>query len=208
MTAPLIATERVRFSNNAAPCGGAVALYGWTQLATDEANNSEDGLSTAEYFSSLISSGSSQFTDTEFIENFAAIGGAIGGAPVGISEEIDDEAIISCLNAGPLSIVNSTFERNQVIIDTELPIAIGGGAIAPANLLFVFSRCSLTRYPVFCLGCTVCSRVCSRRRRGGARAGHAGSTNGEPLAAVEANGGASADKTTVKPMPKLGPEYR
>ena len=135
VTAPLIATERVRFSNNAAPCGGAVALYGWTQLATDEANNSEDGLSTAEYFSSLISSGSSQFTDTEFIENFAAIGGAIGGAPVGISEEIDDEAIISCLNAGPLSIVNSTFERNQVIIDTELPIAIGGGAIATANLI-------------------------------------------------------------------------
>ena len=138
VTAPLIATERVRFSNNAAPCGGAVALYGWTQLANSsdvEFIEGEDALSVAEYFSSLISSGSSQFTDTEFIENFAAIGGAIGGAPIGISEEIDDDAIISCLNAGPLSIVNSTFERNQVIIDTELPIAIGGGAIATANLI-------------------------------------------------------------------------
>jgi len=141
VTAPLIATERVRFSNNSAPCGGAVALYGWTQLASDgeltAIDDDEDAIAAAEYFSSLISLGSSQFTDTEFIENFAAIGGAIGGAPVAIWEGLDDEAIISCLNAGPLSIVNSTFEGNQTVIGAELTIEVGGGAIATANLILV-----------------------------------------------------------------------
>ena len=137
MTAPLIATERVRFSNNSAPCGGAVALYGWTQLASDgefdEINDDEDALAAAEYFSSLISLGSSQITDTEFIENSAAIGGAIGGAPLGAFA--GGQEIISCLNAGPLSIVNSTFEGNQAIVEAELPLGIGGGAIATANLI-------------------------------------------------------------------------
>jgi hypothetical protein len=135
VTAPLIATERVRFSNNSAPCGGAVALYGWTQLASDGElagiDDDEDALATAEYFSSLISLGSSQITDTEFIENSAAIGGAIGGAPLG--DFAGGEEIISCLNTGPLSIVNSTFEGNQAIVGAELPLGIGGGAIATAN---------------------------------------------------------------------------
>jgi hypothetical protein len=131
----LIATERVRFSNNSAPCGGAVALYGWTQLASDGelAEIDDDALATAEYLSSLISLGSSQITDTEFIENSAAIGGAIGGAL--IAGDGGGEEIISCLNAGPLSIVNSTFERNQAIVEAELPLGIGGGAIATANLI-------------------------------------------------------------------------
>jgi hypothetical protein len=137
VTAPLIATERVRFSNNSAPCGGAVALYGWTQLASDGEfagiNYDEDALAAAEYFSSLISLGSSQITDTEFIENSAAIGGAIGGAPLG--DFAGGEEIISCLNAGPLSIVNSTFEGNQAIVEAELLLGIGGGAIATANLI-------------------------------------------------------------------------
>jgi len=135
VTAPLVATERVRFSNNSAPCGGAVALYGWTQLVTDEANVSEDLLSGAEYFSSLISSGSSQFTDTEFIENFAALGGAIGGALLGTFA--GGEEILSCFNAGPLNIVNSTFEGNQAAVDGEFVIGLGGGAIATANLILL-----------------------------------------------------------------------
>ncbi|RLT54978.1 MAG: hypothetical protein DWI70_06070 [Chloroflexi bacterium] len=138
VTAPLVAIERVRFSNNSAPCGGAVALYGWTQLVASDGelagiDDDEDALSTAEYFSSLISLGSSQITDTEFIENSAALGGAIGGAPLGAFA--GGEEIISCLNTGPLSIVNSTFERNQAIVEAELPLGIGGGAIATANLI-------------------------------------------------------------------------
>jgi hypothetical protein len=136
VTAPLIATERVRFSNNSAPCGGAVALYGWTQLANDEelaGIDDEDALAAAEYFSSLIPLGSSQITDTEFIENSAAIGGAIGGALLGAFA--GGEEIISCLNAGPLSIVNSTFEGNEAIVEAELPLGIGGGAIATANFI-------------------------------------------------------------------------
>ena len=138
MTAPLIATERVRFSNNSAPCGGAVALYGWTQLFVSDGelagiDDDEDALAEAEYVSSLISLGSSQITDTEFIENSAAIGGAIGGALLG--DGAGGEEIFSCLNAGPLSIVNSTFEGNQAIVEAELPLGIGGGAIATANLI-------------------------------------------------------------------------
>jgi hypothetical protein len=140
VTAPLVATERVRFSNNSAPCGGAIALYGWTQLISDEEltainDEAEDALAAAEYFSSLISLGSSQITDTEFIENSAAIGGAIGGAPLGAFA--GGEEVISCLNTGPLSIVNSTFEGNQAVFDVDTGIGFGGGAIATANL-FVF----------------------------------------------------------------------
>jgi hypothetical protein len=137
VTAPLVATERVRFSNNSAPCGGAVALYGWTQLISDgefAEIDEEDALAAAEYFSSLILSRSSQITDTEFIENSAAIGGAIGGAALGVDGGGDE--IIPCLNAGPLSIVNSTFEGNQAIEEAELTlVGIGGGAIATANLI-------------------------------------------------------------------------
>jgi hypothetical protein len=144
VTAPLVATERVRFSNNSAPCGGAIALYGWTQLASDGeftaieegvGDEAEDALAAAEYFSSLISLGSSQITDTEFIENSAAIGGAIGGAPLGALA--GGEEVASCLNTGPLSIVNSTFEGNQAVFDVDTGIGFGGGAIATANL-FVF----------------------------------------------------------------------
>jgi len=137
VTAPLVATERVRFSNNSAPCGGAVALYGWTQSISDgeltAIDIGEDALAAAEYFSSLTSLGSSQIVDTEFIENSAAVGGAIGGALLGTF--VGGEEIISCLNAGPLSIVNSTFERNQAITETELWNGVGGGAIATANLI-------------------------------------------------------------------------
>ena len=143
VTAPLVATERVRFSNNSAPCGGAIALYGWTQSISDGElaaiedgiDEAEDALAAAEYFSSQISLGSSQITDTEFIENSAAIGGAIGGAPLGAFA--GGEEVFSCLNAGPLSIVNSTFEGNQAVFEVDTGIGFGGGAIATANL-FVF----------------------------------------------------------------------
>lgn len=140
VTAPLVATERVRFSNNSATCGGAIALYGWTQLISDGEltaiddgiDEAEDALAAAEYFSSLISLGSSRITDTEFIENSAAIGGAIGGASLGAFA--GGEEVISCLNAGPLSIVNSTFEGNQAVFEVDTGIGFGGGAIATANL--------------------------------------------------------------------------
>ena len=137
VTAPLVATERVRFSNNSAPCGGAIALYGWTQLISDEeltaiVDEAEDALAAAEYFSSLISLGSSQITDTEFIENSAAIGGAIGGALLGALA--GGEEVLSCLNTGPLSIVKSTVEGNQAVFEADTGIGFGGGAIATANL--------------------------------------------------------------------------
>ena len=144
VTAPLVATERVRFSNNSAPCGGAIALYGWTQLISDgELTAIEEGVGdeaeavavVSEYFSSLISLGSSQITDTEFIENSAAIGGAIGGAPLGAFA--GGEEVISCLNTGPLSIVNSTFEGNQAVFEVDTGIEFGGGAIATANLFIL-----------------------------------------------------------------------
>lgn len=141
VTAPLVATERVRFSKNSAPCGGAIAIYGWTQLASDGESTAfyideaEDALAAAEYFSSLIPLGSSQITDTEFIENSAAIGGAIGGAPLGAFA--GGEEVISCLNAGPLSIVNSTFEGNQAVFETDTGIGFGGGAVATANVFAI-----------------------------------------------------------------------
>ena len=137
VTAPLVATERVRFSNNSAPCGGAIALYGWTQLISDGElqaiiDEAEDALAAAEYFLSLISLGSSQITDTEFIQNSAAVGGASGGALLGAFA--GGEEVLSCLNAGPLSIVNSTFEGNQAVFEADAGIGFGGGAIATANL--------------------------------------------------------------------------
>jgi hypothetical protein len=134
VTAPRVTTERVRFSNNSAPCGGAISLYGWTQLTTE--NIGEGELNEVEYFSSLILSGSSQIIDTEFIENSAAIGGAIGG--VYFDEGEVDEAIgggvYGCFNTGPLNIVNSTFEGNSTDLDSWLSV---GGAIATGNLIFL-----------------------------------------------------------------------
>jgi len=137
VTAPRVATERVRFSNNSAPCGGAISLYGWTQLITE--NSGEGELNEVEYLSSLILPGTSQIIDTEFIENYAVLaGGAIGGAYFD-GEEVGegiDEGLYGCVNTGPLNIVNSTFEGNSTY-----PAGYGvsvGGAIATASLIFLF----------------------------------------------------------------------
>ena len=127
VTAPRVATERVRFSNNSAPCGGAISLYGWTQLITENIDEGESD--EVEYFSSLILPGTSQVIDTEFIENSAAIGGAIGG--VYFDGEVGE---YNCFNTGPLNIVNSTFEGNSTDLDSGLS---GGGAIATGNLIFL-----------------------------------------------------------------------
>jgi len=137
VTAPRVATERVRFSNNSAPCGGAISLYGWTQLITD-GNIGEVELNEVEYLSSLILPGTSQIIDTEFIENSAAIGGAIGGAYLD-GEEVGEgvgEGLYGCVNTGPLNIVNSTFEGNSTNLDSGSAVSVGG-AIATASLIFL-----------------------------------------------------------------------
>ena len=138
VTAPRVATERVRFSNNSALCGAAISLYGWTQLITD-GNIGEGELDEAEYLSTLTLSGASQIIDTEFIENSAVIGGgAIGGAYFD-GEEIAEgigEGLYGCLNTGPLNIVNSTFEGNSANLDALSPVAFGG-AISTLNAIFV-----------------------------------------------------------------------
>jgi predicted outer membrane repeat protein len=137
VTAPRVATERVRFSNNSAFCGGAISLYGWTQLITD-GNIGEGELNEVEYLSSLVLSGASQIIDTEFIENSAVVaGGAISGAYFdgGESEGLP-VGVYGCLNTGPLNIVNSTFEGNSTNLDPSSGIAFGG-AIATANALFL-----------------------------------------------------------------------
>jgi predicted outer membrane repeat protein len=134
VTAPRVATERVRFSNNSAPCGGAISLYGWTQLITE--NIGEGEFDEVEYLSSLIRSGSSQIINTEFIENSAAIGGAIGGVYFdgGVVDEEIGVGEYNCFNTGPLNIVNSTFEGNSTDLDSGLSV---GGAIATGNLIFL-----------------------------------------------------------------------
>jgi hypothetical protein len=131
VTAPRVATERVRFSNNSAPCGGAISLYGWTQLLTE--NIGEGEFDEVEYFSSLILPGTSQIIDTEFIENSAAIGGAIGGVYFdgGVVDEEIGPGVYSCFNTGPLNIVNSTFEGNST---SGFSV---GGAIATGSLIFL-----------------------------------------------------------------------
>jgi predicted outer membrane repeat protein len=137
VTAPRVATERVRFSNNSAPCGGAISLYGWTQLITENIGEGESD--EVEYLSSLILPGTSQIIDTEFIENSAAIGGAIGGAYFD-GEEVGEgigEGLYGCVNAGPLNIVNSTFEGNSTNLDSVSGVSVGG-AIATASLIFLF----------------------------------------------------------------------
>jgi hypothetical protein len=134
VTAPRVATERVRFSNNSAPCGGAISLYGWTQLLTE--NIGEGEFDEVEYFSSLILPGTSQIIDTEFIENSAAIGGAIGGVYFdgGVVDEGIGVGVYSCFNTGPLNIVNSTFEGNFADLDSGLS---AGGAIATGSLILI-----------------------------------------------------------------------
>lgn len=137
VTAPRVATERVRFSNNSALCGGAISLYGWTQLITD-GNIVESELDEVEYFSSLILSGASQIIDTEFIENSAVVaGGAISGAYFDGGEVAEGigAGLYGCLNTGPLNIVNSTFEGNSANLDSSSGFSFGG-AIATANAAF------------------------------------------------------------------------
>jgi predicted outer membrane repeat protein len=134
VTAPRVATERVRFSNNSAPCGGAISLYGWTQLITENIGEGESD--EVEYLSSLILPGTSQIIDTEFIENSAEVGGAIGGAYLD-GEEVG-EGLYGCINSGPLNIVNSTFEGNSTTnLDSVSGVSVGG-AIATASLIFLF----------------------------------------------------------------------
>jgi predicted outer membrane repeat protein len=133
VTAPRVATERVRFSNNSAPCGGAISLYGWAQLITENIGEGESD--EVEYLSSLILPGTSQIIDTEFIENSAEVGGAIGGAYFD-GEEVG-EGLYGCVNTGPLNIVNSTFEGNSTNLDSVSGVSVGG-AIATASLIFFF----------------------------------------------------------------------
>jgi len=129
VTAPLIATERVKFSNNSGYCGGAIALYGWSlMILTDESwsNGPTDDTEEAAvaWLSLMDVNHQSTITDTVFVDNSASFGGAISGIPIFDTEVPDELGIIACLNPGPLKITGSTFSRN-VSHDTNL----GGGAV-------------------------------------------------------------------------------
>lgn len=134
VTAPLLTTERVRFSNNSAPCGGAVALYGWTQLDTAKTPYElEDTAAAIEYLANLVAAHPSQFTDTKFTDNSAAMGGAIAGSIV--DTDLSGDEVLLCFNTGPLTIVDSIFERNRATLSEGMTLPLGGGAISTGNIV-------------------------------------------------------------------------
>ena len=143
VTAPLISTERVEFSDNAGVCGGAIALYGWT-LATanndfllelDEDPTPEEALNA---FLVFDTANRSQISDTTFRNNAAVFGGAIAGAGADVPIEGGAPPLLSllgyiaCQNPGPLEISGSLFEDNfSAAPEGEmLFLESGGGAIA------------------------------------------------------------------------------
>lgn len=130
VTAPLVKAERVVFSSNTAPCGGAIATYGWTQLFSATGIELESAAETIDYFSSLIRTHNNELLDSMFRGNSALIGGAMSGMAVD-----DGIGSLTCLNTGPLHIVNSTFIRNKAIPYGESGLPFAGGAIATANPL-------------------------------------------------------------------------
>jgi hypothetical protein len=144
VTAPLIATERVKFSDNRGYCGGAIALYGWTQALTDsslaEAVETDSAVSVIEAVSQFDVSHRSVIRDTVFVDNTAVIGGAIGGSGVVLPEGGEGEipadiaylGALACANPGPLEIVRSDFTNNSAELVGEAaedPFIMGGGAV-------------------------------------------------------------------------------
>ena len=141
VTAPLISTERVEFSDNAGVCGGAIALYGWTiatasndfLLELDEDTTPEEALNA---FLVFDTANRSQISDTTFRNNSAVFGGAIAGAGAVLPVEEDPLlpllGYIACQNPGPLEISGSLFEDNfSAAPEGEmLFLESGGGAIA------------------------------------------------------------------------------
>ena len=143
VTAPLISTERVEFSDNAGVCGGAIALYGWTiatasndfLLELDEDTTPEEALNA---FLVFDTANRSQISDTTFRNNSAVFGGAIAGA--GADIPVVGEAppllpllgYLACQNPGPLEISGSLFEDNSSVAPEGemLFLESGGGAIA------------------------------------------------------------------------------
>ena len=140
VTAPMIRTIRASFTQNEGVCGGAVALYGSTlRLLTDE-TIAEDVLSDEpteaeilEYFSRWDTTERSTFQESTFEGNSAVLGGAIAGIALGGG----GEAIISCLNPGPIDIVDSNFTENSASSgDADSPTGLGGGAIVTFDARF------------------------------------------------------------------------
>ena len=143
VTAPLISTERVEFSDNAGVCGGAIALYGWTiatvsndfLLELDEDTTPEEALNA---FLVFDTANRSQISDTTFRNNSAAFGGAIAGAGADIPVEGEIPPLLpllgylACQNPGPLEISGSLFEDNSSVAPEGemLFLESGGGAIA------------------------------------------------------------------------------
>ena len=123
VTAPLIATEHVEFSDNVGICGGAIALYGWT-IATSsttfldglgEAPTPEEALNA---ISAFDTTNHSLISETTFRNNSAFLGGAIAGVGAVISGEgefpsgWDLLSYLACQNPGPLEISGSLFDGN------------------------------------------------------------------------------------------------
>ena len=147
VTAPLIATERVKFSDNRGYCGGAIALYGWTLALTDsslaEAVETDSAVSVIEAVSQFDVSHRSVIRDTVFVDNTAVIGGAIGGSGVVLPEGGEGEipadiaylGALACANPGPLEIVRSDFTNNsaELVGEAEDPVISGGGAVTTAD---------------------------------------------------------------------------
>ena len=144
VTAPLISTERVEFSDNAGVCGGAIALYGWTiatasndfLLELDEDTTPEEALNA---FLVFDTANRSQISDTTFRNNSAAFGGAIAGAGADIPVEGEIPPLLpilgylACQNPGPLEISGSLFEDNSSVAPEDEMFFLGssgGGAIA------------------------------------------------------------------------------
>ena len=143
VTAPLIATERVEFSDNAGVCGGAIALYGWT-IAT-ASTTFLDGLgedpTPEEVLNAFLvfdAANRSQISDTTFRNNSAVFGGAIAGAGADVPVEGETPPLLpllgylACQNPGPLEISGSLFADNfSVAQEGEMLFwGSGGGAIA------------------------------------------------------------------------------
>lgn len=147
VTAPLIATERVEFSDNAGICGGAIALYGWmlgifsdtfiAELGTEDPTP-EDALNALLVFDTT---NRSQISETTFRSNSAVIGGAIAGAgaiiPSGgeVPPFFSELGLLACQNPGPLEISGSIFEDNSSTSaeGETLFVSPGGGAIASVD---------------------------------------------------------------------------
>lgn len=149
VTAPMITTMRAKFTQNEGVCGGAVALYGSMLRVLTDNTLAEGALSddpteaeVLEYLSRWDTSERSTFQETTFEGNRATIGGAVAGTAFLGGDDLDGgdifaAGIISCLNPGPIDVVDSIFTGNSASgEDADVPIPLGGGAIVAYDVRF------------------------------------------------------------------------